>query len=51
MKKYFDVAIALEGVTDLHKKFSCYYQGVGMLVHPEYRGLGIAKEFLRLRYV
>lgn len=42
MIELFDVLKAL--------KVNKCYEGMGIIVHPDYRGLGIAQEFLRARY-
>ncbi|CAH2234992.1 jg18991 [Pararge aegeria aegeria] len=50
MKRLFHILIVLEDYTDA-KEFKTYYGGRGIAVHRDYRGLGLANEFVRVRKI
>ncbi|XP_068632162.1 uncharacterized protein [Battus philenor] len=50
MQTLFNILMETEELSkSLKKEFGVYYEGRGIIVHPQYRGLGIASEFIKLR--
>ncbi|XP_041978290.1 uncharacterized protein LOC121732473 [Aricia agestis] len=48
LRNLIKAGIALEE-EDLFRKYKTHYHGKGIVVHPNFRGMGIANEFVRLR--
>nr|XP_034830589.1 uncharacterized protein LOC117987663 [Maniola hyperantus] len=48
IKNIFHILLTLEDYAG-DKAFETYYGGRGISVHPDYRGLGLANEFVRVR--
>ncbi|XP_041978565.1 uncharacterized protein LOC121732677 [Aricia agestis] len=49
MEKFVKAVLVLENPKDLKEKYPRHTFGKGIAVHPDYRGMGIATEFIRIR--
>lgn len=51
MQRLLYAAKVLESYTEDLQKYEVFYYGRGIIVHPDYRRLGIAVELVKARYV
>lgn len=51
MQRLLYAAKVLESYTEGLQKYEVFYYGRGIIVHPDYRRLGIAVELVKVRYV